>query len=160
MESAFITYQSTPIGLLQIIGSDTAIGSVLFVEEESASTFVDHPLAIRACVELREYFDKQRTEFTLPLEPAGTAFQQVVWRELMRIPFGSKRSYNDIAIAVGDPKTVRAVGNANGRNPIAIVIPCHRVVGTNGALTGYAGGLWRKQWLLEHESSERAPQLF
>lgn len=146
--------------MLEISGTDEAIESVAFVDAAGEALRADHPLAVRACVELREYFDKSRTEFTLPLAPQGTQFQQTVWKELERIPFGTKRSYNDVAVAVGDPKTVRAVGNANGRNPIAIIIPCHRVIGANGKLVGYGGGLWRKEWLLEHEESEKSPQLF
>jgi methylated-DNA-[protein]-cysteine S-methyltransferase len=92
--------------------------------------------------------------------PKGTMFQQMVWNELVKIPFGKKRTYNDIANAVGSSKMIRAVGSANARNPIAIIIPCHRVIGSDGSLTGYAGGLWRKQWLLEHEAAKNSPQLF
>lgn len=160
MSISFIASLTTPIGLLKITGTDTAIESVLFADTPVEAFAIDHPLAIQCCSELKEYFDRQRTEFTLPLAPHGTPFQEAVWKELLRIPFGATRSYGDIARAVGDPNTIRAVGNANGRNPISIIIPCHRVIGANGSLTGYGGGLWRKQWLLEHESARTSPDLF
>ena len=101
--------------------------------------------------QLDEYFGGKRRIFDLKLEPRGTAFQERVWHELLRIPYGETRSYKDIAIDVGNSQAVRAVGMANGRNPISIIIPCHRVIGINGDLVGYGGELWRKQWLLDHE---------
>lgn len=109
--------------------------------------------------QLSEYFAGRRREFDLPLAPRGTDFQQRVWRELLAIPFGEIRTYADIARALGQPTATRAVGNANGKNPIGIVIPCHRVIGSNGTLTGYAGGLPVKQYLLELEGA-RTPGLF
>jgi methylated-DNA-[protein]-cysteine S-methyltransferase len=156
----FVTYEPSPIGILKITGSDDGIDSILFTEAMGVSLFADHPLAIESRAELREYFHGERMEFTIPLAPQGTMFQQMVWNELAKIPFGKKRTYNDIANAVGSAKMIRAVGSANARNPIAIVIPCHRVIGSDGSLTGYAGGLWRKEWLLEHEASKYSPQLF
>lgn len=102
--------------------------------------------------QLTEYFEKNRTEFTLPLAADGTEFQQQVWQQLRQIPYGGHCSYGDIANAIARPKAVRAVGAANGRNPLAIVVPCHRVIGQNGSMTGYAGGLSRKIWLLNHEN--------
>ena len=102
--------------------------------------------------QLTEYFEKNRTEFTLPLAADGTEFQQQVWQQLRQIPYGGHCSYGDIANSIARPKAVRAVGAANGRNPLAIVVPCHRVIGQNGSMTGYAGGLSRKIWLLNHEN--------
>lgn len=103
--------------------------------------------------ELHEYFRGERHEFTLPLAPTGTAFQQRVWRALRQIPYGSTWTYQRLATAIGSPKACRAVGAANGKNPIPVIIPCHRVIGSNGALTGFGGGLERKRWLLEHEAA-------
>lgn len=102
--------------------------------------------------QLREFFDGSRKEFDLPLSPKGTEFQKRVWTELRRIPFGATRSYQEIAVAIGRPAATRAVGAANGSNPIPIVVPCHRVIGANGSLTGFGGGLPVKRWLLEHEA--------
>jgi methylated-DNA-[protein]-cysteine S-methyltransferase len=158
--SAFITYLSSPIGTLEISGSDEGIERILFTDPVRQPLRADHPLAVRCGVELNEYFGGERIGFTLPLAPRGTAFQQRVWEELVKIPFGKTCTYTDIAVAVGNAKTIRAVGNANGRNPIAIVIPCHRIIGSDGSLTGYAGGLWRKGWLLEHEGASDVLQLF
>ncbi len=108
--------------------------------------------AILCCVaQLNEYFAKQRTHFTVPLDTQGTAFQQSVWQALMAVPYGELKTYGDIAKQLNNPKAVRAVGAANGKNPISIIVPCHRIVGANNKLTGYAGGLARKQWLLQHE---------
>lgn len=108
-----------------------------------------------ACAQLQEWFAGTRTRFELPLAPAGTPFQQRVWAALRELPFGETASYADLARRLGDPRATRAVGAANGRNPIAVIVPCHRVVGANGALTGYAGGVARKRWLLRHEAAVR-----
>ncbi|WP_404344109.1 methylated-DNA--[protein]-cysteine S-methyltransferase [Pseudoalteromonas mariniglutinosa] len=108
--------------------------------------------SILLCIEqLNEYFAKQRQEFTVPLDTQGTPFQQAVWQALSDVPFGTVKSYGDIARTINKPKAVRAVGAANGKNPISIIVPCHRIIGANGKLTGYAGGIERKQWLLTHE---------
>lgn len=112
-----------------------------------------------ARTQLEAYFNNQRFHFDLPLAPQGTEFQKHVWQQLCQIPFGQTRSYADLAQRIGQPTAYRAVGAANGRNPIAIITPCHRVVATNGQLTGYAGGLDRKQWLLQHEQAAIAAQL-
>ena len=104
-----------------------------------------------AVQQILEYFAGTRKTFSVPLHAPGTEFQQRVWEALRQIPFGEIRSYGEIATAIGEPKAVRAVGTANGMNRIAIIIPCHRVIGADGALTGYGGGLWRKDWLLQHE---------
>jgi methylated-DNA-[protein]-cysteine S-methyltransferase len=105
--------------------------------------------------QLDEYFKGSRKSFSLKLLPQGTSFQKLVWRQLKRIPYGKAVSYGDVARAVGKPHAYRAVGNANNKNPIAIVIPCHRVIGSDGKLVGYGSGLWRKEWLLNHEKNER-----
>ncbi|MBW8192234.1 methylated-DNA--[protein]-cysteine S-methyltransferase [Neiella marina] len=110
-----------------------------------------HPSLLKVEQQISEYFTGKRTSFELPLAPAGTSFQQAAWRALQTIPWGQTRNYSEQAVSIGKPKAVRAVGAANGRNPIAIVIPCHRVIGSNGELTGYAGGITRKEWLLAHE---------
>lgn len=115
------------------------------------------PLIKKAFSQLEEYFDKKRFEFDIPLNPQGTEFQKCVWRELVKIPYGETRSYKDIATAIGNPKSCRAVGMANNKNPICIVIPCHRVIGSNGSLTGYAGGLGIKEKLLLLEHSNIYP---
>ncbi|MDA3028526.1 MAG: methylated-DNA--[protein]-cysteine S-methyltransferase, partial [Actinomycetota bacterium] len=109
------------------------------------------PILDQAMTELREYFAGDRTQFTLPLDPAGTEFQKTVWSSLSRIPSGSTSSYAEQAAAIGRPSAVRAVASANGRNPLAVIVPCHRVIGADGSLTGFAWGLDAKQWLLRHE---------
>lgn len=115
------------------------------------------PVLARAAAQLAEYFAGERHTFELPLAPDGTLFQQLVWRTLIGIPFGETWSYGALARAIDRPSASRAVGAANGRNPLAIVVPCHRVIGGSGALTGYAGGMVAKQWLLEHERRHAVP---
>jgi methylated-DNA-[protein]-cysteine S-methyltransferase len=112
---------------------------------------ITNPHIIECATQLGEYFNKQREEFTLTLDTQGTRFQQDVWHALMRVPFGHTQSYKEIAQKLENPKAVRAVGAANGKNPVSIIVPCHRIIGANGKLTGYAGGLDRKLWLLKHE---------
>ncbi|MBF9253940.1 methylated-DNA--[protein]-cysteine S-methyltransferase [Pontibacter sp. 172403-2] len=146
----FSTYYNSPIGCLRIDGNDEAILAVSFCEvpgPEATVTAVGQ-LCLR---QLHEYFEGARQMFDLPLQPAGTAFQQQVWQQLKLIPFGKTCSYLEVARAVSGEKAIRAVGAANGRNPLCIIVPCHRVIGSDGSLTGYAGGLWRKEWLLRHE---------
>ena len=111
-------------------------------------------------VQLEEYFKGERTEFTVKLNPQGTVFQQRVWKELLQIPFNKTRTYLEQSKALGDVKAIRAVAAANGKNPIWILIPCHRVLGSDGSLTGYAGGIWRKKWLLAHENPVKQQSLF
>ena len=111
-------------------------------------------------MQLEEYFNGQRKTFSVRLNPLGTDFQKRVWDELLNIPFGKRTSYMKQTLQLGDEKAIRAVASANGKNPIWIIIPCHRVVGSDGSLTGYAGGLWRKKWLLEHESPSGQTSLF
>ncbi|GFR34243.1 methylated-DNA--[protein]-cysteine S-methyltransferase [Thermobrachium celere] len=149
MSSIYISFYDSPIGLIKISANERAIVSLDFVYKKSKEKENE---IIKACKkQLDEYFKGIRKEFDIDIEIEGTEFQKMVWRELKKIPYGQKRSYKDIAIAIGNEKAVRAVGGANNKNKIAIIIPCHRVVGSDGSLTGYAGGLWRKQWLLEHE---------
>jgi methylated-DNA-[protein]-cysteine S-methyltransferase len=146
---------STPVGPIALEANDRAVVRVSFGEEPPVGART--PILARAERELEEYFAGTRTDFTFPLElTEGTAFQQRVWRALGRIPFGETRSYGDVARQVGSPRAVRAVGAANKRNPIAIVLPCHRVIGADGSLTGFGGGLPVKKWLLEHEARQRA----
>ncbi|MCK6625228.1 MAG: methylated-DNA--[protein]-cysteine S-methyltransferase [Anaerolineae bacterium] len=163
MTQEFKVYYPSEIGLLEIIGTAESIRAINFVDAEEVDQAIeaaDPPPAVAACLaQLDEYFKGQRRDFSLNLEPAGTAFQQTVWQQLTTVPYGRTVSYLDVARQVGNEKAVRAVGAANGQNPIVIVVPCHRVVGSNGQLTGYGGGLWRKAWLLEHEKRFSSPQM-
>jgi len=144
-------YLDTPIGVLAIRANEKAVINVCFIE--SCSQTVNGNAVTQACkLQLKEYFDGTRKTFHLCLENTGTQFQTQVWNALSSIPFGQVASYQDIAIKINNPNAVRAVGTANGKNPHTIIVPCHRVIGSNGTLTGYAGGLNRKQWLLAHEA--------
>jgi methylated-DNA-[protein]-cysteine S-methyltransferase len=151
MIQPFKTFYESEIGLIEIIGTEAGLTSLNFVDDSTGdSAFI--PPALQECVsQLDAYFKGTRREFELELAPEGTPFQQQVWRELLNIPYGRTVSYLDVARAIGNEKAVRAVGAANGQNPISIIIPCHRVIGADGKLTGYGGGLWRKEWLLNHE---------
>lgn len=148
-----VTHFLSPIGTLEISGDKEGISQVLFLDEKPFILQSD-PVLDECVKQLGEYFENKRTEFDLQLNPSGTDFQKIVWEELHSISHGRTISYMDLAKRLGDPKVIRAAGTANGKNPIAIIIPCHRVIGTDGSLTGYAGGLKRKQWLLEHESTQ------
>jgi methylated-DNA-[protein]-cysteine S-methyltransferase len=152
-------YYSSPLGPIEIIASAEGITSVSFRESIPDNTIIPSSLA-DSISQLDEYFSGKRKEFSLSLATEGTEFQKQVWHELETIPFGAKRSYLDIALKLGDKNATRAVGAANGKNPIAIIVPCHRVIGENGKLTGYAGGLWRKEWLLDFESKSPQEKLF
>ena len=155
-----ITYYKTPIGTARIVGDESGISSVSVVDSEQESSEVI-PEPLQECVrQLDEYFNKERKVFSLKLNPEGTDFQKSVWEELQRIPYGEKRSYLQQAEKMGDPKAIRAVANANAKNPLWIIVPCHRIIGSDGSLTGYAGGLWRKRWLLEHENPPQQQSLF
>lgn len=151
---------ATPIGALEIIGTEAGISAITFLDDPvPASQSIPPELA--DCVrQLEEYFAGTRTEFTVELAPQGTPFERRVWAHLLDIPFGETRSYMQLAEALGDPKTIRAVGRANGHNPIPIIVPCHRVIGSDGGLVGYGGGLWRKEWLLGHEGRPVQQALF
>lgn len=142
---------STPLGLLEITASAQAIQSILFVESSTAPLQSDSEPLTRCQQQLCEYFSGSRQHFDLPLAPAGTVFQQQVWQSLCHVPYGMTASYSQIAKQLQNPKAVRAIGAANGKNPLTIVVPCHRIIGADGSLTGYAAGLERKKWLLQHE---------
>lgn len=162
MEIQTITFQS-PIGYLKITGTEKAIKAVCFTDEPlniSDNSDLVFPVLEECKKQLCEYFTGQRNTFTIQLEPDGTDFQKSVWHLLAEIPFGRTLSYGDLAQKLGDKNLMRAVGGANGKNPIAIILPCHRVIGTNGTLTGYAGGMWRKKWLLDLEQPEKQTLLF
>jgi methylated-DNA-[protein]-cysteine S-methyltransferase len=146
------TYLTSPIGTLQIEGTKDYITGIAFVSQSVPIAGVSNwELGSEACRQLSEYFAGKRSEFLLPLQAQGTEFQQQVWQALQTVPYGETASYREIAEKIGNPKAVRAVGQANNRNPIAIVIPCHRIIGMNKQLTGYAGGLERKAFLLTLE---------
>lgn len=154
---------ASPVGELTLVASDAGLRAVLWAEERAGRVPLPdrrddpaHVVLAAAVRQLTAYFDGQRRVFDLPLDPAGTEFQKSVWTGLNAIPYGETRSYAALATAIGRPGASRAVGAANGRNPLSIVTPCHRVIGANGTLTGFAGGLAVKQWLLAHERGESA----
>jgi methylated-DNA-[protein]-cysteine S-methyltransferase len=151
MENIFKTTIETSVGYLELTSDQHFLLSVSFVEKPGVITDFQPDNLKNSVIQLVEYFDGKRKEFDLNLQPAGTDFQLKVWEEVKKIPFGKTVSYLDIAIKTGSKNNTRAVGLANGKNPIPIIIPCHRIIGTNGKLTGYAGGLERKKWLLQHE---------
>jgi methylated-DNA-[protein]-cysteine S-methyltransferase len=151
----------SPVGRLKLVASDEGLAGILWEKEHPRRVRLNvqaedarHPVLVEAERQLKEYFDGQRTAFALKLDFAGTAFQRKVWTALLTIPFGETRSYAAIASQIGNPSAVRAVGAANGRNPISIVAPCHRVVGSTGKLTGFAGGLEAKAYLLALEGAQ------
>jgi len=141
----------TPLGIATITGNEKGIASISIADVGEIATEIPNVLK-EAIVQLNEYFDKKRTDFTFKLNPKGTDFQQKVWKGLLEIPLGKTTSYLELSKKLGDVKAIRAVASANGKNPLWIVIPCHRVIGTDGSLIGYAGGIWRKQALLELEN--------
>mgnify|MGYP006150699333 FL=1 len=154
-------YMDSPVGALKLVAHDQALVAVMWDNEDHkrvrlAELIEDrqHPMLLRVKKQLEQYFVGQRQQFDLPLDFQGTDFQQQVWQALLTIPYGEKRSYKDIAVQIGNEKAVRAVGAANGRNPISIIAPCHRVIGSSGALVGFAGGLDKKQILLSLEQSQ------
>jgi methylated-DNA-[protein]-cysteine S-methyltransferase len=149
----------TPLGIAKISGDENGISVISIADEGEVSTTI-HSVLQEAVSQLNDYFEGKRTDFTFGLNPSGTEFQQKVWKGLLEIPFGKTRSYLELSKKLGDVKAVRAVASANGKNPLWIVVPCHRVIGTDGSLTGYAGGLWRKKWLLEHENPTTQQRLF
>lgn len=156
MKTAFI---NSPLGVTKIEGDENGIAIISVLSEGEIS--VEIPLELQEAVaQLQDYFEGKRTDFTFKLNPKGTDFQQKVWQELLKIPFGKTMSYMDLSKKLGDVKAIRAVASANGKNPLWIVVPCHRVIGTDGSLTGYAGGLWRKKWLIEHENPTTQQSLF
>ncbi|MEJ8548515.1 methylated-DNA--[protein]-cysteine S-methyltransferase [Brevibacillus borstelensis] len=150
---------ASPIGVVEIIGSKGYVHSIMFSERSAPQYAVgaDTPEALKDCQrQLGEYFNGERREFTFPYVWEGTSFQKTVWEALTRIPYAQTVSYKDIATDIGNEKAIRAVGNANSKNIISIVVPCHRVIGSDRTLTGYAGGIWRKEWLIQHEKMCKA----
>ncbi len=151
----YTDYLNTPIGTLKVQASSQGVTRVDFSAPEDAVQVSE--LTDRCKQQLKEYFDGQRRRFDLPLDPQGTPFQRTIWCCLGEIPYGATVSYAEVAVMANNPKAVRAVGAANGKNPMGIIVPCHRVIGSNGTLTGYAGGLERKAWLLRHEGATFSP---
>jgi len=156
METAYI---KTPLGIAKIMGDENGI-SVISVSDEGMISSIIPSILKESVSQLNDYFEGKRNDFTFKLNPSGTEFQQKVWKGLLEIPFGKTMSYMELSKKLGDVKAIRAVASANGKNPLWIVVPCHRVIGTDGSLTGYAGGLWRKKWLLEHENPSAQGVLF
>jgi methylated-DNA-[protein]-cysteine S-methyltransferase len=152
-------YIKTPLGIAKIVGNEKGITEISANDTGEISSKIPKNLE-DAVTQIQDYFEGKRTNFNLKLNPKGTDFQKKVWHQLLQIPFGKTISYLDMAKKLGDPKVIRAAASANGKNPIWIVVPCHRVIGTDGSLTGYAGGLWRKKWLLEHENPTNQQTLF
>jgi methylated-DNA-[protein]-cysteine S-methyltransferase len=154
------TYYQSPVGILEIRSNGNAISDVLFVNSWKGTKLIEEELnfskpqstVIKNCIkQLNEYFAGSRTEFDIDTLHTGTEFQQMVWKELCNIPYGRTISYLELSKRIGNVKAIRAVGTANGNNSISIIVPCHRVIGSNGDLIGYGGDLWRKKWLLDHE---------
>ncbi|WP_367772840.1 methylated-DNA--[protein]-cysteine S-methyltransferase [Flavobacterium sp. WC2421] len=156
METAYI---KTPLGIATIIGDENGVSVISVADEGAVSTVI--PVVLQEVVsQLNAYFDGERTSFDFKLNPKGTDFQKKVWNALLEIPYGKTRTYLEQSKLLGDVKAIRAVASANGKNPLWVVVPCHRVIGSDGSLTGYAGGLWRKKWLLEHENPSAQQSLF
>ena len=155
MSETYSTYYHSPVGVLKISAVEDFVTELIFYDkvEKVDSKKRNFPPALIQCIEqLIQYFNGERRQFDLLINQEGTPFQKSVWSELMAIPYAKTISYFDLARRTGDSKATRAVANANGRNNVAIIVPCHRVIGSNRDLTGYSGGLWRKKWLLEHET--------
>ncbi|MFT5242996.1 MAG: methylated-DNA-[protein]-cysteine S-methyltransferase [Psychroserpens sp.] len=157
METCII---KSPLGYTKITGDIDGISQVTILNSEEKETDII-PVELEDCtIQLREYFEGTRTKFDLKLNPQGTEFQNVIWKLLQEIPYGKTISYLQLSKRLGDVKAIRAIANANGKNPLWIIVPCHRVIGSDGSLTGYAGGLHRKKWLIEHESPYKQQSLF
>ena len=153
-------YIHTPLGMTLIEGDENGITKIL-VYDKDMPVSKSIPSGLQQAVnQIKDYFEGKHADFDFKLNPQGTDFQKRVWEALLEIPFGKTMSYQDLAIKLGDVKAIRAVASANGKNPLWIVVPCHRVIGSDGSLTGYAGGLWRKKWLLEHENPVKQQSLF
>jgi len=148
-----IAYYKSPVGITRIIAEDGFITSISIRDEEHEILPTDDPALQKTIKQLDEYFAGERKEFDLPIKQPGSAFQQEVWQQLLKIPYGKTISYGHQSKLMNNPLGIRAIAAANGKNHLWIVVPCHRVIGSDGSLTGYAGGLWRKKWLLEHEAS-------
>jgi methylated-DNA-[protein]-cysteine S-methyltransferase len=150
----------SPLGWINVTVEDDAVTEMLFSEQPFEQNTLVNDVLIAAIKQLEEYFNGTRNNFELKLNPRGTDFQVKVWNELLNIPYGKTVSYHEMSSRLGDEKSIRAAASANGKNPIAIVIPCHRVIGSDGSLTGYAGGIEKKSWLLNHEKGVYTPTLF
>jgi len=157
MEKAFI---QTPLGIAKIEGDADGLSAITVHDTSEEITEIIPEVLEDVVYQLREYFEEKRKVFDLALNPEGTDFQKRVWDALLEIPFGKTVSYLELSKTLGDVKAIRAVAAANGKNPLWIIVPCHRVIGSDGSLTGYAGGLHRKKWLLEHESPVKQQSLF
>ena len=153
-------YIKTPLGIAHITGDAFGITKISILDDEIPISEVIPDDLQEAVNQLHEYFGGRRNHFDFKINPAGTDFQKRVWEALLKIPYGTTTSYQALSIQLGDVKAIRAVAAANGKNPLLVVVPCHRVIGSNGSLTGYAGGLWRKKWLLEHECPSIQGSLF
>lgn len=153
-------YIETPIGHAKIVGDSNGISAVSIEDTNEELSEVIPESLLDCATQLKAYFNDDLKSFDLKLNPEGTAFQKSVWQQLQLIPYGKTLSYLELSKQLGDVKTIRAVASANGKNPLWIIIPCHRVIGSDGSLTGYAGGLYRKQWLLNHESEYKQQTLF
>lgn len=157
MQEAFI---KSPVGITVIKGDEKGITEISVLNEDVTMPNTIPAELQNAVQQLKEYFEGNRTAFDFKMNPKGTDFQKKVWKALLEIPFGTTTSYQALSIKLGDVKAIRAVAAANGKNPLWIVVPCHRIIGSDGSLTGYAGGLWRKKWLLEHETPPIQQSLF
>ncbi len=157
METAYI---ATPIGTAEIKGDENGISSITISDAEQEFSANIPEILQLAATQLQEYFSGSRQDFNLQLNAVGTEFQKKVWKSILEIPYGKTISYMELSKIFGDVKAIRAIASANGKNPLWIVVPCHRIIGADGSLTGYAGGLWRKKWLLEHESPSKQQILF
>ncbi|TAM93169.1 MAG: methylated-DNA--[protein]-cysteine S-methyltransferase [Chitinophagaceae bacterium] len=151
-------FYHSPVGWLKITASLTGLTGIWFCESKDGQNHANQ-FTEETRRQLQEYFEKKRVTFDLPLEMRGTDFQRKVWTELLNISFGKTISYMELSKRIGNVKAIRAVGHANGQNPLPIIVPCHRVIGSDGSLTGYGGGLWRKEWLLEHEGAIQKEKL-
>lgn len=157
METVFV---HTPLGITKLVGDEKGLASITVLNDEKPASDVIPEILEEAVYQLQEYFEGKRESFSLTLNPNGTEFQKKVWNALQDIPYGKTVSYLELSKSLGDVKAIRAVAAANGKNPLWIVVPCHRVIGSDGSLVGYAGGLHRKKWLLNHESPAKQQSLF
>lgn len=159
MDKLITGYMTSPLGTIRLQHSGKGLCSLIFVDHELPES--DSYSELDECKhQLNDYFEGTQKEFDLILDLAGTDFQKLIWMELLKIKFGQTLTYADLSRKIGDMKSIRAVGRANATNPVSIIVPCHRVIGSDGSLTGYAGGLWRKKWLLEHEQKHFQMSLF
>jgi methylated-DNA-[protein]-cysteine S-methyltransferase len=159
MQSLSTGFYPSPIGILKIAYTANGISSLVFLEDENKQRSDD--LFLQSCfMQLDMYFSGEKMSFDLPLDLDGTQFQKKVWHLIQTIPYGRSATYSGLARKLGNPHFARAIGQANARNPVSLIVPCHRVTGLSGDLTGYAGGLWRKRWLLEHEGWDQTLRLF